>query len=68
MKLVLTVILLISAMYFMSMSINFTSELIMSNLCVIAIISVILMLWVVFKIYKSMQIEDSSVCIQFLDD
>ncbi len=55
-----------SAMYFMSIYI--TLELIMHNLWIVAVFITLCILWIIFKIYRSIQIEDSSVCIQFLDD
>jgi len=65
-KLVLIVILFISAMYLMS--IDFTSEFIMHNLWIVAVFTVLCMLWIIFKIYRSIQIVDRSVSIQLLDD
>lgn len=66
MKLVLIVILSISAVYFMS--IYFTSELIMHNLWIVAVFTTLCISWIIFNIYRSMQIEDRPVRIQLLND
>jgi len=65
-KLVLTVMLFISALYFRST--YFTSELIMHNLWIVAIFIILCTLWIIFKVYRSMRIKDNSVRIQLLDD
>jgi len=49
-------------------AIYFTSELIMHNLGIVAVFTALCILWIIFKVYRSMQIEDSPVCIQLLDD
>lgn len=66
MKLVLKVILFMSAVHIMS--IYFNTELIMHNLWIVVVCTALCVLWIIFKVYRSMQIEDGSVCIQLSDE